>query len=92
VRTVYKYPIFMTDLFYLMMPKDAKILTVQDQNGVPCIWAEVDTSNPEVSREFRLVGTGHPIQPTVGKRLLYIGTFQQFNGTLVFHLYEGVDY
>lgn len=39
MKKIYKYAIEITDDQDIVMPVGAKILTVQNQNGVPCIWA-----------------------------------------------------
>lgn len=65
------------------MPADAKILTVQNQNGDPCIWALVDPNQKMDARMFTIVGTGKPFDDT---NTVYIGTFQ--DGPFVWHLFE----
>jgi len=67
----------------IQMPMDAKILTVQMQDGEPNIWAMVDTQNELESRTFTIVGTGNPFDDTDTK---YIGTFQE--PPFVWHLFE----
>lgn len=88
MKKVYKYNITdMNDYFDLNLPKGAKILTVQVQRNSICIWALVDINNEQEKRRFRLAGTGHPIEESTD-RLIYIGSFQMMQGTLVFHLFE----
>lgn len=85
-RTIWKFALPpLTDVFVLEMPADAKTLTVQMQNGEPCIWAIVNPSSPCTPREFRVVGTGHTMPANVHA---YVGTFQMLGGALVFHLFE----
>jgi hypothetical protein len=81
---VYKYPIPIEDNFFLLLPADAAILTVQVQGEQPCIWAMVNPEAELRERRFRLAGTGRPI----GYGMSYIGTFQLYGGALVFHLFE----
>jgi len=70
------------------MPKGAEVLCVQMQDGIPCMWAMVDTSTMERERRlFRILGTGHPADNDVGK---YVGTYQMMGGSLVFHVFEEV--
>ena len=45
MKKIYKYAIEITDDRDIVMPVGAKILTVQNQNGVPCIWAMVDPNS-----------------------------------------------
>ena len=86
--TIYKYPVLIKDHFTLELPKEAKILTVQTQRGIPHLWARVDSETTKEKRYFRLAGTGHPLGEDYLKIINYIGTFQIENGSLVFHLFE----
>lgn len=82
---IYKYNIPVVDFFELELPIGAKILCVQTQNEMPCIWAMVDPSAAKHPRRFSVIGTGHEIEFTT---TLYIGTFQMMNGSFVGHLFE----
>lgn len=71
------------------MPENAKVLTVQTQNGYPRLWALVEEKNPIEQRIFLTVGTGHELpELPEGKDGRYIATFQLENGELVFHVFE----
>ncbi|MBA7554495.1 hypothetical protein ES705_47116 [subsurface metagenome] len=86
--TIYKWAIPIEDHFTLELPKDAKILTVQTQRGIPQLWARVDSETQKEKRCFRLAGTGHPLGEDYLRIIDYIGTFQMENGLLMFHLFE----
>lgn len=87
MKTIYKYPIKVTDEQTLKLPVNAKILTVQTQNDTPCIWALVDTSEAQTENvDIRVYGTGHTINDS--DNLDYIGTFQMHGGSLVFHVFR----
>lgn len=83
-RTIYKYPFSIDKEFTIRMPSEAEILCVQMQNGVPHLWAIVDTNNAEEERRFNIYGTGWPRQPL--SKSQYIGTFQ--DPPFVWHLFE----
>lgn len=84
--TIWKYPIPVEYDFALTMPRGAIVLSVQVQNGQPCMWALVDSCQGDNSdRSFLIVETGHPIDPT---GLRFVGTFQMYQGAMVFHLFE----
>jgi hypothetical protein len=85
MKTIYKYPIKAADEQSVQLPKGAKILCVQTQNGQPWLWAEVDTQVESVPFEIKVRGTGHPFDGSEG---VYIGTFQLSGGALVFHVFE----
>ena len=92
MKTIHKYQVPIEGEFKLRLPKEAVILSFQCQNGVPYVWAMVETAHINEDREFRLYGTGHPIANIPKDAgLHYIGTIQQ-NQTpaLVWHLFEEV--
>lgn len=88
-KQVWKYPLpfglGMSDVFPLSLPERAPILTIQLQQGVPTLWALVDSDRASATRWFRVAGTGHPIEQTI---LGYAGTWQWSDLGLVFHLFE----
>lgn len=84
--TIWKYPLEVTDDQYIEMPSGSKILTVQIQNAIPCLWAMVYPERPKERRHIRMHGTGHLIGDSL--RLKYISTFQIQDGALVFHVFE----
>lgn len=85
---IWKWELKINDIQKLTMPKDAKILSVQEQNGKCCIWALCNENEVKEERNFIIYGTGHKVLPIL---MNYIGTFQLFNGDLVFHLFEIVN-
>jgi hypothetical protein len=74
----------------LLMPKGAKILTIQPQYENLCLWALCDEE--EERKESRIIATyetGHPISGTPGE---YIGTYQMYGGFGIFHVFDkGVE-
>jgi hypothetical protein len=88
MATIYKYPVPVEDAPVIRMPRDARILTLQVQHGIPCLWALIPNLDaPTVERRFRLFGTGHEWRGD-GSGLVYVGTYQMHGGALVFHLFE----
>lgn len=91
MKTIYKYPIEITDEQTFPMPVGAKILTVQVQNGNPFIWAMVNPESPTEQVSIRIYGTGHPISGR--SNLEYVGTFQSmYGGHLVFHVFKDIQH
>lgn len=72
----------------VMLPEGAVILSLQVQNGEPCMWALVDDAKPPVVRWLRWAGTGHYISIDELRDLNFIGTVQL--GAYVFHLFEKI--
>lgn len=90
MKAVWKFPVPLgepSDVFTVMMPGGAELMTIQVQDGSPQIWALVSPDNLLMPRRFRIAGTGHPISETVNQ---YLGTFQLYGGSLVFHVFEVV--
>ena len=88
MKTVYKYPFKPQDRFTIDMPVGASFMHVDVQDGVPCIWASVETNMSTKPYRFRLAGTGHSIG---APDLSYLGTFILSDGRLVFHLFSVED-
>jgi hypothetical protein len=95
--TISKYPIPREDTFKLNLPKDAMILTVQNQGtsfdflnfAKPFIWAVVDTEAPTQERTFVVLATGQEISRSPDSPEInysYIGTWQ--DPPNVWHLFE----
>jgi len=90
-HSIYKYQLEIQDYQEVRLPQGAEILTVQEQYGIPCLWARVNTEESRVThRTIAMHGSGHEMsQPTVEAEK-YIGTFQIHSGSLVFHVFESI--
>jgi len=88
MKKVFKYQFEPDDYINFTLPRGAKILTVQEQLGILCLWALVDVGESMVeSRSMRMAGTGHSIDD-YGVDYRYINTIQLAGGSLVFHFFE----
>lgn len=91
MRSIYRYELRITDRASVGMPAGAKVLphppSRWDVDGVE-IWAEVDPDAPLEPREFRIVGTGHPIPDDCGR---FVGTVWTHAGRYVWHIFEACD-
>jgi len=84
-RSIWKYPLKVTDEQILEIPGGAKILSVELQHGVPCLWALVHPKNKKKKRVVQIFGTGNPIPDAdLGE---YVSTFQSMGGNLVWHVF-----
>jgi hypothetical protein len=88
-RIIFKYKVPLDDaneVIEIMMPKDAKILHFDTQNGGLYLWAISQFPSLEQAKfSFNVFGTGWEI-PDTTKDEFYIGTVQQ--GPYVWHLYK----
>ena len=84
--TIWKFPLQSVAVQTIELPAGFDILTVQVQNGAPCLWAAVDPDAQKTRAQIRIIGTGHDVPTPALDR--YIGTFQIDNGKLVFHVFE----
>ncbi len=87
--TIYKYQIQTTDEQTIRMPKGSRVLCVQIQRKVPCIWVQVDPEATLVDTVIHVHGTGHPMPEVMNRQ--YVGSYQMNFGDLVFHVFH-VDY
>ena len=84
--TIWKFNLEITDEQVLEMPVGSRLLKVDMQQEVPCLWAAV---NPEAQKQpvkIRVIGTGHQIPDY--KYLTHIDTFQMAGGSLVWHVFQ----
>lgn len=86
MRAIWKFPVAVDVRPRLRMPKGARLLSFQVQDGKLCVWAEVDTEAEKETRYFAIHGTGHEMPREMGYSDTYIGTVQ-ISG-YVWHLYE----
>jgi hypothetical protein len=86
MKTIWKFPLQVTDSQDINVPIGAKILSLQMQAGVPCIWALVDPKAGTYPMTIVMYGTGHEIHDM--NSLHYLGSFQLYAGALVFHAFQ----
>lgn len=84
-RQILKYPLELTARAQpVPMPAGARVVHVQEQHGLPTMWAEVDPRNVTEQRNFRVFATGEDIPEAWHN---YIGTVHI--SWTVWHIYEG---
>lgn len=82
---IYKYSLQICDSQIIQMKKGARIISLQVQNRIPCIWAMVDPNEVDEPKAFCTFGTGHDLS---GVDLQFIGTYQLCSGELIYHVFE----
>lgn len=85
---IFKYELKVDDIQFVSIPKGAKLLTVQTQRNIPCLWAMVDPDEEKEDIRIFMLGTGHIIDDSDIQDMQYIGTFQMYGGYLVFHAFR----
>lgn len=85
MMTIRKYQLEVTDEQEIELPNTHRLLSVQEQNGTPCLWALVDPDAASMKRMLRIFGTGQPIKEYPNAD--FLGTFQLHGGRLVFHVF-----
>ena len=87
--TIWKYPLKVTDEQIINLPIGSEYLSVQVQNGTPCLWAKVNPQENVIIRvKIVTVGTGHPADH-VNEYMQFLGTYQLFDGEFVGHVFVG---
>lgn len=83
--TIWKYPIQVTPNQVVEMPKGARILCVQVQNGTLCLWALVNPALPKEQKFVAVLGTGYERSEAQIANYTYLGTVQ--NPPFVWHVF-----
>ena len=91
MRTIWKYRVHQLESFTHQIPKGARFLSVQIQNGTPEIWFTVETTQEMEERKFFMALTGQEIPQDLFNVADYLGTFQLSGGSIVCHLFEIQD-
>lgn len=68
---------------FVEMPKDAELLDVAAQDGIPYVWALIRPGQPLVRRYIRVYATGEPVDGSPD----FVGTFR-IDWT-VWHVFAG---
>jgi hypothetical protein len=82
MKTIHKFPLLFQQEQQIQIQPNAKPLAVQMQNGIPCLWAEVEAGEDPVTTTVRVLGTGFPVY----ERWEYMGTV--IDGEFVWHFYK----
>ncbi len=88
---IWKFSLPIVGLQRVTMPKDASILSVQQQGaGDLQMWAIVDPDAEREQRIIEIVGTGNPMADVTKEGLarLHLATVQTNGGSLVWHVFE----
>ena len=87
MKAIYKFPLGDDKKTVIKIPKDAKILSVQEQFSEGVMWALVDTEKEVEERFFESFLTGKEIK-LFTPNYIYLGTYQTDGGNFVVHVFE----
>ena len=85
---VWKYELKIENEQWIELPHGAKILNIDVQRGVPCLWAQVDTNMGKTSTLIVTHGTGHKMR---SGDMTFLGTYQFDDGSFVGHVFMPLD-
>lgn len=86
MRNIHKFRLDLQDQQYINIDPNAVFLHVDVQDGIPCIWALVDTHVHKTSRPVRIYGTGQTIFFYEDQ---FLGTVLLESGKVVLHIFIG---
>lgn len=89
MKTIYKYPLEITDFQGLQIPKGSEILSAKCQNNSLVLYAGVSAEEKEL-REIQIIGTGNPVYSDLKTKRRFIDTVIMPNG-LVWHVFERIS-
>jgi hypothetical protein len=84
-KTIWKYNLLIADDQTIDLPKNAQILTIQNQNGDSCLWALVNPKNDKEPRTILGCRDNNDID-TKSCTLHYISSAQWYS--VVIHYFE----
>ncbi len=76
MSAIYKYPIPVQEKYDIELPQGARIIRVEDVDGLFFLWAIVDPESPKEVRHLEFYKTGQPIVNDKG--LSYLGLCKLF--------------
>jgi hypothetical protein len=82
MKTIFKYELALNRT-EIQLPKSARVLTAQLQEGVFCIWVMLTPGLHDALRVFDVYGTGHNMPDDPGD---YVATAQM--GPFVWHVFD----
>ena len=85
MKTIWKFELKIQDIQEILMPHEAKILTVQVQGEIPHLWCLVDPDMHKRVYLIKTIGTGHAVDNAFDSK--YIGTYQLISGNFVGHVF-----
>jgi hypothetical protein len=84
MKTVWKFPLKLTDFQTVKLPMGSRIISVLNQREGPVLYAEVESmADRDESWNIYTFGTGHPLIATSGAK--FLGTLSFRDGSLIFH-------
>lgn len=89
MKRIFKYPIKIENESQLIIPVEAKILSVMEQNGGIVLYATVNTGiseSPTKIISIRVRGTGHIIDFDLDD-FEFLGTVSTHGGQLMWHIF-----
>jgi len=76
MKTIYKYPLKITNVQQIEIPQGFNVLHVGlDPQDQPCIWAAVDTTKETQMAQIVVLGTGHNANGI--EWMNHLGSFRQ---------------
>jgi hypothetical protein len=90
MRTIWRFPLKITDYQTIRMPFGARPLSVALRGTTPCLWCEVESDNTPAPRSVFICGTGNPF-PANLRDAVYVGLVQTHGGVLAWHVYVAVE-
>lgn len=88
MKTIWQYPLDITDVQTIGMPEGAEIISAQMQGSQLCLWAIVIATRAVTPRIICIFGTGDEM--FTAAEYSPIDTVQMAGGSLVWHVFERV--
>ena len=83
---IYKYQLEITDRQDLYLPKNSRVLSAKEQDGILCVWVQLNEAELEDKYTFYIFGTGTSPDMSVKLSTAYVDSVIMANG-LVWHVF-----
>lgn len=92
MKTIWKFPLHITDELDVEMPGGAELLFVAGQGQILSVWAKVDPESVPKTRHLYIRGTGQPLPEWHengfnARAVTYVGSAQI--DVFVWHVFDG---
>ena len=86
MKAIHKYSLQRIGSQLVNVPHEIEIVSILEQDNVIVVYGIVDSEDKKFPREFRVYGTGHPLDEDI-EDFRFLGTVSTENGALMWHVF-----
>lgn len=86
MKKIFKYNLLCIGSQTIDLPYSIEIISVIEQRGEIVVYGIIDTEDVKYPREFRVYGTGHPLDEDI-EDFIFLDTVSTEKGILILHIF-----